>query len=454
MHLYAHGMTNVNYVAYPYGSYNANTLTAMANLGMRSGRTILVFNNLSPLTNPFELAQRSIGTATTLDAAKAMVDTAKSRGETLVLLFHDISTAPTSSGWYPDRFRALMDYLISQGVPIITMDDLYRLQSGAITIPRAIGGSCMFTPPQAQYSLTYTAGAGGTLTGVVSQTIPYGGDGTPVTAVANTGYHFSSWSDGSTANPRTDTGVTADVAVTANFIPEQFSLTVNSAHGPVSKNPDQPTYPYNTPVTFTMGAIEPGWTFTGWEGGSCTGTDPCTVNVTADTTVTANFSQNAYTLDVTIVGQGTVAKEPDQPTYHLGDIVTLTAAAADGWSFTGWSTNVVDSKVTINGNTTVTATFTQDEYTLDVTIVGQGTVAKEPDQPTYHLGDIVTLTAAAADGWSFTGWSANVVDSKVTINGNTTVTATFTQDEYTLDVTIVGQGTVTKEPRPDHLPSG
>ena len=63
----------------------------------------------------------------------------------------------------------------------------------------------------------------------------------------------------------------------------------------------------------------------------------------------------------------------------------------------------MDGEVTINGNTTVTATFTQDEYTLDVTIVGQGTVTKAPNQTTYHLGDVVTLTAAAADGWSFTG---------------------------------------------------
>ena len=53
--LNAHGLMNVNYVAYPYGNYNADTLTAMANLGMRSGRTILNFNNVSPLTNPYEI---------------------------------------------------------------------------------------------------------------------------------------------------------------------------------------------------------------------------------------------------------------------------------------------------------------------------------------------------------------------------------------------------------------
>ena len=56
------------------------------------------------------------------------------------------------------------------------------------------------------FTLTYTAGTGGTLTGIASQTVDYGEDGTPVTAVPNTGYHFVKWSDDSTANPRTDTG--------------------------------------------------------------------------------------------------------------------------------------------------------------------------------------------------------------------------------------------------------
>ena len=45
----------------------------------------------------------------------------------------------------------------------------------------------------------------------------YGADGTAVTAVPNSGYHFVNWSDASTANPRTDIEVDANVTVTANF---------------------------------------------------------------------------------------------------------------------------------------------------------------------------------------------------------------------------------------------
>ena len=67
------------------------------------------------------------------------------------------------------------------------------------------------------YTLTYTAGANGTISGTSPQTVNYNASGSAVTAVPNTGYHFVNWSDGSTANPRTNASVTADVSVTATF---------------------------------------------------------------------------------------------------------------------------------------------------------------------------------------------------------------------------------------------
>ena len=448
--LNAHGMTSVNYVAYPWGNYNADTLTAMANLDMRSGRTILAYNNVSPLTNPYILGQRGIGTTTTLDAAKGYVDTAISRGEILILTLHDISDNPTASGWYIDRYRAFVDYLISKGVPVITMDDLYKLQSRAITIPRAVGGSCWFTSSQTEYSLSYTAGVGGTLMGVVSQTVSYGGDGTPITAVADTGYHFENWSDGSTANPRTDTNVTANVAVTATFSQNTYTLTVNSAHGPVTKNPDATSYAYNTPVTLTMGAVEAGWTFTGWEGGGCTGTAPCTVSITADTTVTANFSQSTYTLTV-VSDHGVVSKEPDQPTYAYGTQVLITMGTVEsGWTFTGWEgggcAGMDPCTVTIIGNIRVTTAFTQDTYNLTITQTTGGTITVDSEGP-FHYGDPVTLTAMAEPGYTFTGWTGDLsgTENPVTISmiGDRAVSAAFTQDTYSLTINQVIGGTIT-----------
>jgi uncharacterized repeat protein (TIGR02543 family) len=106
--------------------------------------------------------------------------------------------------------------------------------------------------------------------------------------------------------------------------------------------------------------------------------------------------------------------------------------------------------VTIDGNKAVTATFTQDQYTLTVNVDGSGSVSKNPDQATYTYGTIVTLTASADPGWSFDGWTGDASGSGlttiVTMTGGKTVTATFTQDQYTLTIYIVGSGSVNTNP--------
>ena len=75
------------------------------------------------------------------------------------------------------------------------------------------------------YTLTYTAGANGSISGTSPQTVNHGTNGTPVTAVPDTGYHFVDWSDGLLTAARADTNVTANVSVTANFAINTYTLT-------------------------------------------------------------------------------------------------------------------------------------------------------------------------------------------------------------------------------------
>ena len=53
--------------------------------------------------------------------------------------------------------------------------------------------------------------------------------------------------------------------------------------------------------------------------------------------------------------------------------------------------------------------------------MGSGSVAKVPDQGSYHYGDVVQLTATPVAGWSFSVWSGDSSGSvnpvSVTING-------------------------------------
>jgi hypothetical protein len=144
----------------------------------------------------------------------------------------------------------------------------------------------------------------------------------------------------------------------------------------------------------------------------------------------------SHVLTVNVFGNGEVVKEPNQIAYSHGAVVTLTATPDPGWSFSAWSGDVVDTAspvtTTITGNTTVTATFTPNEYTLTLNTSESGSAVPDPVQDTYHYGDVVTLTATADSGWTFDAWSGDVVDTAnpvtLTVVGNTSVTATFTQD--------------------------
>lgn len=71
--------------------------------------------------------------------------------------------------------------------------------------------------PIVVHTLQYNAGANGTITGSSTQSVADGTSGSEVTAAANSGYHFVNWSDNATSSSRTDTNVTADITVTANF---------------------------------------------------------------------------------------------------------------------------------------------------------------------------------------------------------------------------------------------
>lgn len=93
------------------------------------------------------------------------------------------------------------------------------------------------------------------------------------------------------------TGIsTCSANMTANLTYGVYTLTVNSAHGAVTRNPDNTYYPSGSSVVLTMSTVNPGWIFTGWSGGGCSGTAPCTVTITANTTVTANFTINSALL--------------------------------------------------------------------------------------------------------------------------------------------------------------
>jgi uncharacterized repeat protein (TIGR02543 family) len=89
----------------------------------------------------------------------------------------------------------------------------------------------------------------------------------------------------------TDTkGATATAQTTVNVVQSGFTLTVNAGTGgSVTRNPNQATYAAGTVVTLTA-VPQTGYRFTGWSGGATGTTNPVTVTMNANATVTASFA--------------------------------------------------------------------------------------------------------------------------------------------------------------------
>ena len=144
-----------------------------------------------------------------------------------------------------------------------------------------------------------------------------------------------------------------------------------------------------------------------------------------------------FTMDMIIVGNGTVNKDPDSFAYQPGTQVELLATPDPGWAFDHWSGDLTGGNnpdtVTMDYDKTITANFRDLYYTLTTNVIGSGSVLKNPDLPEYLPATPVELTADPDPGWSFDHWSGNLWGSQnpdtIIMNGNRTVTAHF-EDQY------------------------
>ncbi len=259
--------------------------------------------------------------------------------------------------------------------------------------------------------------------------------------------------------------LTAAVLVAAslagpNLTAQFYSLTVNSnGSGSVTKSPNQFLYGSGSSVQLTA-LPDAGWTFSNWSGDLSGSTNPQSIIMDGDKTVTASFTQDIYSLNITVVGQGSVDLNPAGGSYLSGTDVEMTPVPDPGWEFSGWSVDFTGdadpASITMNSNKNVTATFTEILYPLTVNSTGQGTVSLNPAGGSYTSNTTVTLTASADPGWSFSGWSGDASGTsnptQVIMTGPKTVNATFTQNSYSLTLSTSGQGSATQNPPgPSHL---
>ena len=101
-------------------------------------------------------------------------------------------------------------------------------------------------------------------------------------------------------NPAPGGGTSNALTFTINTATINFTLTVSkSGNGTVRSAPAgiscggdcSELYTSGTMVTLTATPQNKNFTFTGWSGGGCAGTNPCTVTMDANKTVTATFGK-------------------------------------------------------------------------------------------------------------------------------------------------------------------
>ncbi len=159
------------------------------------------------------------------------------------------------------------------------------------------------------YTLTTSSNplAGGTITRNPDQLKYNHGTQVLLTALPNTGYTFTNWTENGTilsTSAAYQISMTSNRSLVANFKLNSYGLTLlinPSAGGSVTKNPDQASYDSGTSVILTA-TPNAGYTFTSWSGDATGTANPLTIVMNANKSITANF-----TAVVPVVNLGTAA---------------------------------------------------------------------------------------------------------------------------------------------------
>ena len=308
---------------------------------------------------------------------------------------------------------------------------------------------------------TTTANSTGGTASVNKSSVEYGGSAI-WTATPSTGYNFSKWSNGSTANPLTVSNITANTHITPVFVLKSYTVTWNPNGGTVDPTSTTKTYgsTLGTLPTPTRAAnAQYTYTFKGWFTAATGGTQ-----ISASTTVTGNVTYYAqwtanirsYTVTWNPNG-GTVDPTSTTKTYGstLGTLPTPTRAANAQYTYTfkGWFTAAtggtqISASTTVTGNVTYYAQWTANIRSYTATFNGNGGGTPSPSTITKTYGsELGTLPTCSRTGYTFLGWytassGGTKISSTTKITGTVTYYAQWSINSYTLTYNVNGGNAV------------
>ena len=216
----------------------------------------------------------------------------------------------------------------------------------------------------------------------------------------------------------------------------QYTVTYNGNGKTSGSLPANAQYSNKSEVTVPGrgNLAKTGYTFTGWKhsGNNTTYTQGQKFTITANTTLTAQWTINKYTLSYNGNGN-TSGSVPTSAQYNHNTQITVPGRGSlvkTGYTFAGWkhsgnnTTYTQGQKFNITANTTLTAQWTINQYTItfknyDGTTL-QSSNVNYNTTPSYN-GTTPTRATDAAYVYTFSGWSPAIAKT----TANATYTAQF-----------------------------
>ena len=278
------------------------------------------------------------------------------------------------------------------------------------------------------YTLKFDTAGGNTIT---DMNVTYGDKITVPADPTREGYTFTGWSDTSPTNivDLGDNG--AVITYTASWTINQYTITFANT-GDTTINPIKQDY--NTAVTAPSDPVKEGYTFAGWDN------DIPTVMPAEDTTITASWTINQYT--ITFVTDGGTEIAPIKQDYNTA-VTAPAAPVKEGYTFVEWDKAV--PTVMPAENTTITAVWAIESYTLKFDTAGGNTIA---DITAAYNAPIDVPADPTREGYTFTGWNKEIytVMPDLGDNGATeTFTASWSINAYSITWKIDGETYKTDE---------
>ena len=218
-----------------------------------------------------------------------------------------------------------------------------------------------------------------------------------------------------------------DYASRISYAPLPYKISTQAEYGSVGITSlenyticDEQPYHYTLTVTANYG-----YHFTQWSDGNTD--NPRTIILASDTTFTAEFAKNTYTISTTSANPEWGITAGGKSALYL-DKVEISATANYGYHFVKWNDNNTSNPrtVSVTEDKTYTATFAKNVYSITKN-AEHGSISGNSSAK--YL-DFVTLTVTPDYGYHFTQWSDGLKDNPriAQITQDTTFTAEFAYD--------------------------